>query len=145
MKIIAYGLFSFSNYTTLQNFKTFLSSSLFSPFFIIVLNTWTTYVTYLKLTAIANSVETTTDYLLNHECIAFPKFCEQCGAENNYSWKNQNLKTIRCRENKCRKQFSIYKGTCMSGSRSNVQQVLLLTHSWLKEDTVWRLQCMIWS
>ena len=88
------------------------------------------------LIAITKTVESTTDYLLNHECIAFPEICEKCGAENSYSWKDQKFKTIRCSTFACRKSRSVYKGTFMSRSRLNAQQMLLMAHSWLKEDTV---------
>ena len=58
-----------------------------------------------QLAAITQSVETATDYLLKHEYILFPQICEQSGTEDSYSWKNQNLKTIRCRKQKMSKNF----------------------------------------
>ena len=54
--------------------------------------------------------ESVSTYLLEKGVIEMPPICPACGGDNSFSWKNMNMKTIRCKRRECRHQFSIYKG-----------------------------------
>ena len=54
--------------------------------------------------------------LLDREIIEFPEVCTECGANGSYSWKDHRMRTIRCKINRCRKQFSIYNDTFLAKS-----------------------------
>ena len=73
------------------------------------------------------------DFLIANEIVMVPEKCKQCGRRYSYSWKDQKMRKVWCKNTSFIQEKNIFKGTLFGNTRLEPPEKLEVGYMWLSE------------